>query len=145
MRIVVGIGELRLVVGVDSFHFGRDEAMADELVNGGQQETRIAGELLGQVGAAARGEHSADVVYAEILLNEIARALTNELTAARVHVQVVEHDHIHTPRGGLTVGAHVRGDGLAAHQHRRLPFERYFDKGERVQLLKLTVLKNLKV
>ena len=73
---------------------GRAQPAPDELVDGGQQELPIAGEVLRRIAASARVDDRRDVVGAEVALDELARRFLDERSAKRADVEVVEHDHV---------------------------------------------------
>ena len=81
-----------MIVPLEGFDGRRPQPAADELVDGGQQQIAIAGEVLRRIGAAARIHDRREIVRAEMPLDELARRFLDERRAKRADVEVVEHD-----------------------------------------------------
>ena len=133
------------VVFVEPFERARAQLLADELVDRAVQQARIAGELLGRVVHAARGDHGRQIVGAEVLVDELLRRALDQRRAQRVGVQVVEHDDVQPPLERLAVGLRVRRNDALRVEEALGPLDRDVDLGEQLDLLRLAVLEDLEV
>ena len=123
----------------------RLELLPDELVDRGQQQPLVAGELLRVLRAAAGEDDRHQIVGAEVALDELTRGDLARAASAARDVQVVEDHHVDAaverPLVALTSGS----IGLAANSGRSARSIGMSTSGERRNRLALAVLEDLKV
>ena len=86
---------------------GRLQPLADEVVDGSEQQRPVARELLRRVLASARRHDGREIVGAEMALDELARALPDDRRAERGHVEIVEHDDVDAAGRDVAIRSHV--------------------------------------
>ena len=82
------------VVLVEPLERRRPQLAADELVDRGEQQPRVVGELLRRPRAAAGEDHGGQIVGAEVPLEEAVQRFLHARPAREIDVQIVEHEQI---------------------------------------------------
>jgi hypothetical protein len=121
------------------------QPLADEVVDGAEEQRRIVRELLRRFRPPARHDDGCEIVRAEVLFDEVARVLAYETGANGRDVQIVQDDDIDAPGRGVAIGAHVGGNGAAKDSESIGPLDRQLDVRERLNLLRLAVLEHFEV
>ncbi len=133
------------VVLVEALERARSQLLPDELVDGGGQQARVVGELLGGIRAAARVDDREQIVLAQIFVDELLGRALDQRAPQRRGVVVVEHHHIEAPFEPSRVRLDVRPDRHRIDDEALTTVDRNVHLREDVDLLRLPVLGDLEV
>ena len=130
-----------LLVGLDR---GRPLRLAEELVDGRQQQPFAAGELLRVVAPALHVDDRHQVVRAQLLLDELAHDAPDHQRMRGLDVQIVEHDDVDAAVEGARVGLDVGLDRLRREERPLDALDRDVDQGKGADRLRLASSKTWK-